>query len=351
MIELMEKRYKIDDKNMNIKINENDKRDMDDINNDIYIFLIDILLKDRTTKKNIKWYTNNYQKFGIGYGYNDYISPSSLIKNNIENSIAKPRIYKSKEEQKLRVKQKAEVFTPSWVCNKQNNIIDKAWFGYDNVFNKEIEKGWITNKEKIKFINNRTWQEYIENIRLEITCGEAPYLVSRYDTVSGKIIKLDDRIGILDRKIRIINENVDDESEWYKWCVKAYQNVYGYDWQGDNIFLARQNLFISFKDYYYFKFKKFPDVKLQEEIAEVISYNIWQMDGLKYVIPNSCHYEHYGQITFDCYTKKINKKNDLLECKGCKNQNIYTHNGVYCKIKDWKTGRMRKFVNLVDKRK
>lgn len=37
----------------------------------------------------------------------------------------------------------AEVFTPSWVCNKQNNLVDEKWFGYANPFNIEQEKTWI----------------------------------------------------------------------------------------------------------------------------------------------------------------------------------------------------------------
>ena len=56
---------------------------------------------------------------------------------------------------------------------------------------------------------------------MEISCGEAPYLVSRYDTVTGKWIEVGDRIGILDRKIRIINENADGEQEWMKWVIKS----------------------------------------------------------------------------------------------------------------------------------
>ena len=33
------------------------------------------------------------------------------------------------------------MFTPSWVCNAQNNLIDDAWFGRKGVFNEEITKG------------------------------------------------------------------------------------------------------------------------------------------------------------------------------------------------------------------
>ena len=46
--------------------------------------------------------------------------------------------------------------------------------------------------------------------RLEITCGEAPYIASRYDTVSGEPIEIKRRIGILDRKLRVVTENAED---------------------------------------------------------------------------------------------------------------------------------------------
>ena len=52
------------------------------------------------------------------------------------------------------------------------------------------------------------WKDYINNIVLEITCGEAPYLASRYDTTTGEYIFVNNRIGFLDRKLRIINENI-----------------------------------------------------------------------------------------------------------------------------------------------
>ena len=49
--------------------------------------------------------------------------------------------------------------------------------------------------------------------RLEISCGEAPYLVSRYDTVTGETIPISQRIGLLDRKLRVISENTDTEEQ------------------------------------------------------------------------------------------------------------------------------------------
>ena len=159
------------------------------------------------------------------------------------------------------------MFTPSWICNKQNNLVDNAsWFGTDFVFNEEIEKTWISTTEPIKFptATGKTWQDYINDVRLEITCGEAPYLylVSRYDAVSGEMIELSQRIGLLDRKLRVVSENTRTEDEWLKWAFKFVQNTYGYDWQGDNVLLARENLLFTFIDYYKAQFEKAPTIDI-----------------------------------------------------------------------------------------
>ena len=83
-----------------------------------------------------------------------------------------------------------------------------------------------------------------------MTCGEAPYLVSRYDTVTGEIIPIDRRIGLLDRKLRVVNENAASEEEWLTWARRAVQSCYGYEFQGDNLLLARQNILFSYIEYY-----------------------------------------------------------------------------------------------------
>lgn len=178
--------------------------------------VLKILLIDRTTNRNIIWGTDDYISLGKKYNSHYQILFESIIGQNL--GVIKPRILKTKEKQGNRTKVKAEVFTPSWVCNAQNNLVDNAWFESENIFNREIEKGWETNIEKIKFPDkkNKTWQNYVDERRLEITCGEAPYLVSRYDTVTGKAFELKDRIGMLDRKMRIVAENTTSEEEWLK---------------------------------------------------------------------------------------------------------------------------------------
>jgi len=80
-----------------------------------------------------------------------------------------------------------------------------------------------------------------------------------------------------------VSENVNSESMWVEWAKNAFKSIYGFDWQGDNVLLSRENLLCAFIDYYIDKFNNFPTIECLLEIAEIISWNIWQMDGLKFV--------------------------------------------------------------------
>jgi len=249
--------------------------------------LLKILLKDNTTKQNLRWATTTYEKNGVLYSPQNEMKPDLLINENM--NLLTPRVSKTTEEQQIRTKQKGEVFTVAWMCNIMNNYLDEDWFGRKNVFNKEIENGWKTNKKKITFSKKlkKSWQDYVADIRIEIACGEAPYLVSRYDVVKGEIIPVENRIGILDRKLRVVNENTEKESDWIEWAEAAYKATYGYDFQGDNVLIARENLLYTLIDNMMFKFKHQPDLITLKKFANIISWNIWQMDGLDYTAPYS----------------------------------------------------------------
>lgn len=301
-----------------------------------YPTVLDLLLLDNTTKKNIIWATNSYKR--RGYRFSDNILPINVIKENI----IQPRSKKAKAEQAKRSKDIAEVFTPSWMCNKQNNLIDEEWFGKKDVFNIELNNDWIVNEEKIIMPEGKSWIDYIKDIRLEITCGEAPYLVSRYDTVTGKPIETKKRIGLLDRKFRIINENCSNNEEWIQYVLEALKSIYGFEWQGDNLLLARENVLYTFIDYYKERFNNEPKEELLIQVVTIISWNLWQMDGIKCVIPNSCKVEKIIQYNLFEDEEVIGSG-----CQGCTKGTVHGHNGVYSKIMDWEKNKRIKFVDLL----
>lgn len=228
--------------------------------------LLNTLLKDHTTsrdemQRNIFWATSDYEHLGKEYQYNSPILPHLITGDN--GHIIMPRVLKSRDTQSTRSRDMAEVFTPSWICNAQNNLIDEAWFGRKDVFNTEYadEQGhhkWKTTEGCIIFPEGKSWKDYVRDIRLEITCGEAPYLISRYDTTTGETIPLEQRIGLLDRKLRVVSENTSTSGEWLEWAQEAYKSTYGYEWQGDNLLIARESMLVSFVEYFQQKFGKCP---------------------------------------------------------------------------------------------
>ncbi len=307
--------------------------------------LLSLLLKDHSTQGNIFWATDNYADRGEGYRFFDPITIESITGNN--GNVIVPRSLKPRQQQQQRSREMAEVFTPSWICNKQNNLIDNAWFGRENVFNTEVDNidgshSWLPTEDKVEFPQGKTWKDYISENRLEITCGEAPYLVSRYDTVTGYSLAINQRIGMLDRKLRIVTENTETSDKWIEASIAALRSIYGYEWQGDSLILARENILYTMLDYFRAKFEMDFPKRYLLELADVISWNVWQMDGLKGVVPCSCHEDKIIQYSFD-------GKEDfkVKPCPGCKNKDIKLHNGVLCNIMDWDIGQPIKFISLI----
>ena len=273
--------------------------------------LLEVLLSDHTTRKNIFWATDSYADYGEGYGWHDSITVEAITGKH--GNIIMPRAMKSRDEQQRRSRQMAEVFTPSWLVGKMNDVIDEEWIG----LHEESDE------------NKNAWQDYVLATRLEITCGEAPFLTSRYDTVSGEPILIAERTGILDRKLRMVNDNCSDE-EWAHWALLALGSVYGYEWQGDNLLLAREALLATFNEYHEQHFGRRAAKATIFRAAEIISWNVWQMDGLKAVVPCSCHDDQHteGELFGEQTTT-------VTPCPGCDKNDILHHNGLRCRLRRW----------------
>lgn len=216
--------------------------------------VLKILLLDRTTGKNILWGTDQY-----GFDPKSEI----LIDQIISGDVIKPRVMKSQEDQKSRTDSKAEVYTPIEIIRKMNDQVDEKFEG--------------------------STEDYIKRKVLEVTCGEAPYLVSRYDVSTGKELSLSERQGLLDRKMRRINELsvTRDKTTWNTCLVYALQSTYGYEWQGDSLLLARENILYDVMDWYEDKFQEDMSLDTMKMVAFIVTYNVVQMDGITMCIPYS----------------------------------------------------------------
>ena len=263
--------------------------------------VLKLLLADKTTKQNIVFATDSYADRGGRYRAESHIDADLLF--GMDSWEIQPRVYKNASEQAARTRKKAEVMTPAWIVNTMNNHCDEDWFGYKEAFNKEVDKTWITKEDPIFFPEDKTWQKYIDSTRIEITCGEAPYLVSRYDTTTGETIPVKNRVGILDRKLRVVGENTETKDEWFKWVIRSYQSTYGYEFQGDNLLVGRINLLITFVDYMQERWGEMPTDAELRKIANIIAWNVWQMDGLTGMVPYGYQEATFRQLSlFDFIT-------------------------------------------------
>lgn len=255
-------------------------------------FILETLLCDRTTGRNIIWADNEYEALGEGYMGDEEITVEKITGMN--SGIIKPRIAKEQEKQSQRTKSRAEVFTPSWLCNQMNNDLDEVWFGRRGVFSTETvaddgARTWAAANEPIEFPKSkgRGWHAYVEAPKLEITCGEAPFVCSRYDTVTGDKLRVSERVGFLDRKLRVVTEKTKTRKEWVRRALDALRATYGFEYQGDNLLIARINVLETFAEHLRDRWGNDAAQEEIEQAAWIISWNFWQMNGFTDAVPTN----------------------------------------------------------------
>lgn len=249
--------------------------------------ILETLLCDRTTGRNIIWADNEYEALGDGYLGDDEITVEKITGMN--SGVIKPRIAKEQEKQSQRTKSRAEVFTPSWLCNQMNNDLDEEWFGRRDVFNVEQSQSWKSASEPIEFPKHKKghgWHAYVESPRLEITCGEAPFVCSRYDTVTGDTLPVRERVGFLDRKLRIVTEKTKTRAEWVRRALDALKATYGFEYQGDNLLIARINVLETFCEHLHDRWGASANLEEIDQAAWIVSWNFWQMNGFANAVPS-----------------------------------------------------------------
>lgn len=222
-------------------------RSVSHIEKDVSLERKDVLLEEivESTKKNpiIRDILLQERTSGTRFG----INPDKVV----------PRHMKSATIRKERTKTKAEVFTPIEIVKKMNDYFEMDFTGSD-----------------IHYIKRRV---------LEVTCGEAPYLTTRYDSCTGRTIPIEERVGLLDRKLQHIH--TDDEMEWRIQAEFALKSTYGYEWQEYSLHIARMNVLLSVVESFVDKFGKAP--KDITRWAEIVSYNLFRMDGVSLCLPET----------------------------------------------------------------
>lgn len=277
--------------------------------------VLDVLLSDQTTGKNIVWATAAYEERGAAYSAESEITREAITKSNL--GVIKTRVEKAIEDQASLTKSFAEVFTPTWICKLMINEADSL-----NLTGVDLLSDV---KEKRSYIRTRI---------LEITCGEAPFITNRYDAADGAYIPFEERIGILDRKLTVVKDISTSRNTWKRWAEEALKSVYGYEYQGDNLLIARINVLrtmeSAIQDAGYDSLRT---IELKN-LAKIITWNFWQMDGLDACVPFKALNESFYQPSiFDL----LSPETDSVTEK---------HETVFSKIFDWRRNAEIEFREL-----
>ena len=130
-----------------------------------------------------------------------------------------------------------------------------------------------------------------------------------------------------------MNENAADEKKCLKWVTRAFQATYGYEFQGDNLLIARVNLLMTYDDYLQERWKRKSEAAELSKLINVIDWNIWQMDGLTGTIPYSKAQEKFRQMT-------------LFDMFGGETEEAEENRQPLCRIYDWRADNSLDFVRL-----
>ena len=291
--------------------------------------LLDHLLQDKTTKGHILWATDAYASLGEWYSPGNEIRPQRITGDN--SDLIKTRARRAMEQRTERTRQHAEVFTPLWVVKKMCDFADEQWFGRKTGIYRTDENGHIC------FTRQKHWKLYVDARRLEITCGEAPFLATRYDVETGEAIPVEDRFGLLDRKLRAVSENARDIAEWKTWALRAVQSIYGYELQGDNLLIARVNILFTVEEHLFHRWRQKAEPDWLEKLCNVIVWNLWQMDGIKGCVPVPPRPTEEQLSLFPPLQEQTNLFGEM------------EHNDIPCRLFDWRAGRSLSYQTLREK--
>lgn len=291
--------------------------------------LLSRLLADKATKGSILWATDAYAELGEWYSPGNEIRPQRITGDN--SDLIKTRARRAMEQRTERTRQHAEVFTPLWVVKKMNDFADVQWFGRKDGIYKYTDDG------RIYFSKQKHWKLYVDAKRMEITCGEAPFLATRYDVETGEAIPVEDRIGLLDRKLRAVSENARDIDEWKEWAFRAVQSVYGYELQGDNLLVARVNILCSVEEHMARRWKQKPEKAWLEKLCNVIAWNLWQMNGIEGCVPVPPTPTEEQLSLFPPLQEQANLFGET------------EHSEISCRLFDWRADRSIRYQTLREK--
>lgn len=210
--------------------------------------LLTPLLFDHTHQSNIVFVTDNYENAGC--------QPSSEITSD-NVFVLNIRALKNKDVKDARTKNQAEVYTPVKIVREMLDALEEE------------------SKDDFE-----TGEAFIDATILEITCGEGAFIATRYEPDTGIIIPVPERTGAFDRKMQMAYKSSNSYESFEALALRALKATYAYELQGDSLLIARVNMLMDFIEHCGEYYSQRPEPCVLMQAAEIITLNLFQMDGL-----------------------------------------------------------------------
>ncbi|MEE1324762.1 MAG: Eco57I restriction-modification methylase domain-containing protein, partial [Bifidobacteriaceae bacterium] len=83
------------------------------------------------------------------------------------------------------------------------------------------------------------------------------------------------------------SEKTKSRREWVRWGLAALKASYGFEYQGDNLLLARINVFETFCEHLHERWGTGISDEELDQAAWIVSWNFWQMNGFTCAVPTN----------------------------------------------------------------
>ena len=234
--------------------------------------VLKLLLADKAARRSIVFATDRYASLGERY------REAGPIENGLLAAL-EARGFGLEEE------------LSAELVRRLNDRWDEEWFGFPEPF---------AGEGPVRFAGEEAWKKYVDAPRLAVCCGAARLLTVREDGAGG-LLSPAARPGILDRKLRVVSENAETEEVWRHWALRAFQSVYGYEYRGDLLLLGRLRLMTAFADFREARWGAEASNAELRRIANVIAWNLWQMDPETAAVPFAHREAPYRQLSLFDY--------------------------------------------------
>lgn len=189
------------------------------------------LFKDCAAGRNIVWTDDECVEFGDGFIGDNGIAIEKIT--NFSSGAIKPHIAKKQGRRFERIMTRAGAIVPSWLFNRMNNSIDAVWLDMRDVsyVKNDVERNSGLKRIVFHEKSGRSGRVYVESHRPGITCGEASFAYSHYDTVTMDASPVGGRIGFSNRMLCVVSEKIGYCREWVRWAPAAPEASSGFEFQ------------------------------------------------------------------------------------------------------------------------